>query len=83
MDFSLLSKKTIFFAYDLEKYTADRNFYFDYTDYVPGKVVRTTKEIIEEIKAPFDGSKNEKFKRFNFDFEDGLSAKRIADYFKM
>ena len=83
MDFSLLSKKTVFFAYDLEKYTADRNFYFDYADYVPGKVVRTTEEIIEEIKDPFDGSKNEKFKRFNFDFEDGLSAKRIADYFKM
>ena len=79
MDFSLLSKKTVFFAYDLEKYTAERDFYFDYASYIPGKVVRTTKEIAEEIKAPFDEERNEKFKSFNFDFLDGESARRVVD----
>ena len=79
MDFALLNKKTVFFAYDLEKYTADRDFYFDYPSYIPGKAVRTTKELAEEIKAPFDKERNEKFVKFNFDFFDGESARRVVD----
>ena len=79
MDFALLNKKTVFFAYDLEKYTADRDFYFDYLSYIPGKAVRTTKELAEEIKAPFDEERNEKFVKFNFDFFDGESARRVVD----
>lgn len=80
MDFSLLNKKTLFFAYDLEEYIAMRDFYFDYESYVPGAVVRTTAEIIDEIKKPLDKEKNEKFKNFNFDYADGDSARRIVDY---
>ncbi|MCM1544645.1 MAG: CDP-glycerol glycerophosphotransferase family protein [Ruminococcus sp.] len=80
MDFSILDKKTIFFAYDLEEYIAMRDFYFDYETYVPGAVVRDTEAIIDEIRKPVDKEKNEKFKNFNFDFADGSSAKRIVDY---
>ena len=79
MDFALLNKKTVFFAYDLEKYTAERDFYFDYASYVPGKVVRTLEELAEEIKAPFDKERNEKFVRFNFDFFDCESGKRVVE----
>lgn len=80
MDFSLLSKKTVFYAYDLQKYTADRDFYFNYESYVPGKVAATTDEVIAAIKEPFDKEKNEKFKSFNFDYEDGFSAKRVIEF---
>ncbi len=79
MDFSLLNKKTVFFAYDLDEYKKYRDFYFDYESYVPGIVARTTSDIIEAIKQPFDEEKNESFKRFNFDFSDGNSAKRIVE----
>ncbi len=79
MDFSLLDKKTVFFAYDLESYKGTRDFYFDYETYVPGKVVRTTAEIISAIEAPFDKGKNERFKKFNFDFFDNKSAGRVID----
>lgn len=79
MDFSLLDKKTIFFAYDKDKYESIRNFYFDYEEYIPGKVVYTADEIIEEIKNPIDKEKNNRFKRFNFDFFDGQSARRVID----
>lgn len=82
MDFSLLSKKTVFFPYDLEKYCADRNFYFDYASYVPGKIATSAEEIAQIIKEPFDRERNDKFKSFNFDFEDGNSAKRIVDFLK-
>ncbi len=77
MEFSLLSKKTVFFAYDLEKYIGMRDFYFDYEGYIPGKIARTTEEIIKEIREPFDKERNEKFKNFNFDFFDGKSAERV------
>lgn len=79
MDFSFLDKKTVFFAYDLDEYIAGRDFYFDYASYVPGGVAKTTAEVISLIKAPFDKEKNEKFKRFNFDYTDGKSAQRIVD----
>ncbi|MCM1364607.1 MAG: CDP-glycerol glycerophosphotransferase family protein [Faecalibacterium sp.] len=79
MDFSLLDKKTIFFAYDLEEYIAMRDFYFSYEDYVPGAVVRDTNGIIDEIRMPLDHEKNERFKRFNFDFADADSANRIVE----
>lgn len=79
MDFSLLNKKTVFFAYDLEEYGKQRDFYFDYASYVPGTVAKDTAEVIAAIKAPFDSEKNEKFKRFNFDYCDAQNAKRVVD----
>lgn len=79
MDFSFLNKKTVFFAYDLEKYTADRDFYFDYEAYVPGKVARTFDECIEAIRADFDSEKNERFKNQNFSFFDDGSAQRVIE----
>lgn len=82
MDFALLNKKTVFFAYDLEKYTDDRDFYFDYVSYVPGKVVKTVEELSEEIKAPLDKERNERFVKFNFDFFDADSGKRVVEKMK-
>lgn len=78
MEFSLLNKKTVFFAYDLESYVGMRDFYFDYESYVPGAVARTTKEVLEAIKAPFDEERNNEFKNFNFDYL-GENAQRVID----
>lgn len=81
MDFSMLSKNMLFFAYDLEKYKNDRDLYFDYEDYVPGKIVKTSDELIRAIKnEDFESEKNEKFKAFNFDYFDGKSTKRLVDF---
>ncbi len=79
MDFSFLDKKTVFFAYDLEKYTADRDFYFDYESGVPGRVARTFDECIEAIGGELDREKNERFKNRNFSFFDDRSAERVID----
>lgn len=78
MDFALLGKKTVFFAFDLERYKADRDFYFDYETYVPGRTVKTAKEAVLALNEPLDGERNEAFVRFNFDFADGRSAGRIV-----
>ena len=79
MDFAFLDKKTVFFAYDLERYTAKRDFYRTYEDYVPGKTVLTPEACAEAVKEEADLKKNEKFKSFNFSFVDAESSKRVVE----
>ncbi len=78
MDFALLSKPCIFFAFDLEEYEKERSFYFDYESYVPGEVSKTFDEVIEAIK---NSRKSEDklltFRDFNFDYIDCNNAERI------
>ncbi len=79
MDFSLLSKKTVFFAFDLEEYTAERDFYFDYEDYVPGEVAKELSDLAEKVKGEFNEEKNNRFRSFNFGYADAESSKRVVD----
>lgn len=81
MDFALLSKPCIFFAFDLEEYEKERSFYFDYESYVPGTVATNFAEVIEAIKNPRnDEEKLRRFRDFNFDYIDCNNTKRIFDY---
>lgn len=81
MDFALLSKPCIFFAFDLEEYEKERSFYFDYESYVPGAVARNFGEVIEAIKNPRnDAEKLRRFRDFNFDYIDCNNTKRIFEY---
>lgn len=79
MDFSLINKKTVFFAYDLQDYIRDRDFYFDYESYVPGVVAKTNDELIRALKTDFDREKNDRFRQFNFSFFDANSSQRVID----
>ncbi|MGN0447633.1 MAG: CDP-glycerol glycerophosphotransferase family protein [Acutalibacteraceae bacterium] len=80
MDFSLLDKKTVFFAYDLEDYKLSRDFYFDYELYVPGAVAFTLEDCAKAVKGEFLKEKNEAFKNKNFSYFDNQSSKRIIDF---
>ena len=81
MDFALLSKPCIFFAFDLEEYEKERSFYFDYESYVPGKVAKTFDEVIGAIKNPLSGEdKLRTFRDFNFDYVDCNNTQRIYNY---
>ena len=77
MTAALLEKKTVFFAYDLERYRATRDFYFPYEDYVPGPVADTFPALLEAIAAPFNAARNERFLQFNFDYRDCGSTERV------
>lgn len=80
MDFALLSKPCVFFAFDLEEYEKERSFYFDYESYVPGTVAKTFDEVINAIRNPQnDEEKLRKFREFNFDYVDCNNTKRIFD----
>ena len=78
----------IFYAYDLEKFgQSGRGFYEPYEEYVPGKVVHTTKELLEEIKRltnePATYQKackvTEEFLNQSFAFQDGESSRRLFE----
>lgn len=82
MDFALLKKPVYFYAFDLEKYEADRAFYFEYENYVPGPVARDFSTLLNLINMGASEtytSRMETFVDFNFDKPDGNAAKRIAD----
>ena len=80
MDFVLLGKPCLFYAFDLEEYERERSFFFDYEDYVPGRTAKTFDELLDVISGgDFGKDRQEKFKNFNFDTLDGKSAGRIVD----
>jgi len=56
-DYALLNKKLIYFTYDYEEYQQDRGLYFDFDDYVYGKITKNTDELIEAIKDDNDMEK--------------------------
>ena len=81
MDFALLRKRCIFYAFDLEEYEKDRPFYFDYESFVPGKIVRTMPELLDEIEhGVLDLARLERFRAFHFGRPDGGAAVRVVDY---
>ncbi|AMK15156.1 CDP-glycerol glycerophosphotransferase family protein [Methanobrevibacter olleyae] len=82
VDYTILKKPIVLFAYDLDDYlNKERGFYFDYKEKVPGKIVFTTEELIEIIKEEdFNLEKLEDFFKLQFgDFKPN-SSKVILDY---
>ncbi|MBQ5969142.1 MAG: CDP-glycerol glycerophosphotransferase family protein [Clostridia bacterium] len=79
MAFAALGKPTVFYAFDLDRYTSERDFYFDYADYVPGPVVTDFDALLDAIKAPGGAEKRDRFVRFNFGVPDAGSTRRVVD----
>ncbi len=77
---SLLKIPMIFYAYDLNTYIEERDFYFDYALNVPGKIVYTMDEIISTIiDEDFQTERTDAFRNMFFDHFDGKSSQRVAD----
>lgn len=80
MDFALLNKPCVFYAYDLEEYTRERDFFFEYKNYVPGPVAVTFEQLLEAVAAGGrDEDKLARFRAFNFGSPDGRAAERVVD----
>ena len=81
IEFGLLNKPIVFFAYDLDNYLAnERGFYLDYKNDLPGPIVQTTDELINCINEGIDTSKLDSFIKTQFDDVDGNASKRIVDF---
>ncbi len=81
-EYSLFEKPMLFFAFDLDDFYDYRGFFYDYKDFVPGPIVKTTDELIKEIKD-INNYDKDKIKEFQNKFMgacDGHSTERIIDY---
>ena len=79
MTFAALGKPTVFYAFDLAQYDAERSFYFDYATYVPGPVVTDFGAVIDALRTSGDETQRERFVRFNFGTPDSGSTERVVD----
>lgn len=78
VEYALLKRPVIFYAYDLENY--DRGFYFNYEQTVPGIIVKSLEELIFAIKnRTYDSSRMEEFLQKEYDIMDGEASKRVVD----
>lgn len=79
-EFALLNKPMIFYAPDMEEYTSERDFYYDYKSFIPGPYVKSEEELLQIIlKGNFSIDKVKQFREYFFDHEDGNSSKRVVD----
>ena len=77
---SLLDIPMLFYVFDLEEYIESRDFYYDFKSFIPGKEVRTQKELVSCIlNSDFEQEKTEAFKNRFFDYKDGCSSQRAAE----
>ena len=49
IEYSLLMKPFLFYMYDLEEYTKERDFYYNYLDSLPSPIIKTEDELIYAI----------------------------------
>lgn len=76
---SLLDIPMIFYVFDLEKYINERDFYFDFKLYVPGKITYSQEELINTIKTEdYCTEKIKPFADMFFDYRDGKSTQRVV-----
>ena len=77
---SLIDITMLFYTYDLYLYIKERDFYYDFENFVPGKILYSENEIAESIESnSFEQDKVSSFKYKFFDNLDGNSSKRVAD----
>lgn len=80
-EYALLDKPMYFYAYDLEQFERDsRGFYENYESFVPGKVVKTTKELFSSLQETdqFEDKRKEFIDAY-YSFLDGKSTERVIN----
>ena len=79
-EYSLFGRPMFFYATDLEDYDDWRGFYYDYRSFVPGPIVTTDQELIDQISRAeenFDPNQIEDFRIRFMAACDGQATKRI------
>ena len=71
----------LFYSFDLDEYISSRGFYYEYLDFIPGKLVESMNEIITAISiGDFEENKIKNFKKNFFDYFDGKSGRRVCEF---
>lgn len=78
VEYVLLDKPVILYAYDLKEY--DRGFYRSYESTVPGPVAHGEEEFYEFlVNFDAESQKRQDFVKLQYDYKDGCSAERILE----
>ncbi|MEI3607581.1 CDP-glycerol glycerophosphotransferase family protein [Pseudogracilibacillus sp. SE30717A] len=79
-EYALLDKPMLFFAFDVEDYIRTRDFYYNYFNFIPGPLVKTTEEIIKTIQSEqFELEKIKPFVRYFFNGTLGKASQNVVD----
>ncbi len=83
-EYSLLGKPIIFYAYDLDEYKNNRDFYFPYEDFVPGPIVTAEDDLISAIlNVDSSATQVKSFADTYMSACDGRATERILTYLKL
>ena len=82
VDFLLLNRPIIFFAYDFKEYSEYRGFFYDYSNIVPGPIVYTMNELLLVLKEYIhnpekDKDKREKTRTIFHKYKDGRFSQNV------
>ncbi|OFP04332.1 MULTISPECIES: CDP-glycerol glycerophosphotransferase family protein [Staphylococcus] len=78
-EFAILKRPMIFYAFDLEEYILNRDFYQPYETFVPGKIVKTFNQLMNSLyEHDYEFEKVNKFLNNHYNYFDGYSSKRIV-----
>ncbi|MFD1172399.1 CDP-glycerol glycerophosphotransferase family protein [Oceanobacillus picturae] len=79
-EFALLDKPMLFFAYDIENYIEERDFYYNFFDFIPGPLIKTTKEMVSVIEnEKFETEKIAPFVQYFFGNNKGKASENVVD----
>ena len=79
-EFSLHRKPMLFFAFDKEEYELMRGLHRTLDRHAPGKVCRTTEELLEAIRTgDFEMERLYRFVKENFYNTDGMASDKVID----
>ena len=80
MNNALLHKPVVFYAYDLDRFEDDRDFYYPYEETVGGPVVKTMEELCDVFtKQDFRTDRLEAFRELHFGEFDGGATKAMLE----
>lgn len=80
LEYSIMRRPMLFFAYDLEEYQADRDVYVPYEEFVPGRIVRTFDELLDAIRREdYEAEKVAPFAERHFAHFDTGATDRVVD----
>lgn len=80
---SILDLPMLFYAFDLESYCKERDFYCDYASFVPGRIVRTMEELTHALQTEdYQQEKVAPFYTRNFDDTAGKATQNVVHFAK-
>ncbi|SJZ87989.1 CDP-glycerol glycerophosphotransferase, TagB/SpsB family [Pilibacter termitis] len=80
-NYATFERPMIFYAYDLEEYVSERDFYVNFEDFTPGEIVRNMDELLRALSvSEMNLVKVREFKNKYYEHQDNEASKRIAEF---